>query len=297
MTTTDTTTASEPTLRKFDFKLLDKRANTMVLITPEDAEKLLADHNHRNRSVKESKINKWVNAMKAGRWDPDASDIKVDFNGDLVDGQHRLIACVRAGVPIGTLLRTGIHPETQRRVDIGASRTTADTFKLEGIPWSTNNAAAIMLRRRYEEGEARGLKVTSNLRIDLSPDEVLDYYRQHPEHEKMTTHADRMYRIGPGIARTVYFAALPMFAAVDEADAFRFAGAFVNGEWGGPGSPLQALVRYMSQARTPGVPGFRAHNVNERHLLALVKTWNAWRMIEPLDKVRVADSDPLIPIV
>jgi hypothetical protein len=291
------TTPTEPTLRKFDFKLLDKRGNTMVLITPEDAEALLADHNRHNRSVKESKINKWVTAMKAGRWDPDASDIKVDFNGDLIDGQHRLIACVRAGVSIGTLLRTGLNPETQRRVDIGAARTTADTFKLEGIPWANNTAAAILLRRRYEEGEARGLKVTSNLRIDLSPDEVLDYFRANPSHEKYPTLADRMYRIGPGIARTVYFAALPMFADADDAEAERFAEAFVNGEWGGPGSPLQALVRYMSQARTPGVPGYRAQNVNERHLLALVKTWNAWRMNEPLDKVKVADNDPLIPVV
>lgn len=290
-------TSSSPELRPFTFKMLDKRQNVMVLITPQDAEKLIGDHNHHNRLVKEAKVAKWTRVMAAGRWDPDASDIKVDFNGDLIDGQHRLLACMRAGVPIGTLLRTGLNPETQRRVDIGAARTTADTFKLEKIGWATNNAAAILLRRRYEEGEARGLTVVGKLRIEMSPDEVLEYYRAHPEHEKMLSKADSMYRIGPGMARTVYFAALAMFAASDEDDAHRFADAFLSGEWGGPGSPMQSLVRYMSQARTPGLTGKRDRNVNERHLLALVKAWNAWRMQQPLDKISITDNDQLIPVV
>ena len=287
----------DPQIRPFDFKMLDSRDNQLVLITPEQALALLEDHNPHNRAIKDRSIARWATEMQAGRWDPDASDIKVDTTGNLIDGQHRLMGCVRAGVPFGTLLRTGLRPESMRRVDIGVRRTTADTFKLEGIQWSTNVAAAIMLRQRYEEGEARGLKVTSNLRIDMSPDATLAYYREHPEHEKMVLPADRMYRIGPGIARTVYFAALPMFAHHDEADAYRFSDAFVGGEWGGPGSPIQALVRYLSQARTPGVPGFRAHNVNERHLLALVKAWNAWRMNESIDRIKVSDSDPLIPLV
>lgn len=287
----------EPEIRPFDFKMLDTRANQLVLITPEQALALLEDHNPHNRTIKDRSIIRWADEMKSGRWDPDASDIKVDVNGNLIDGQHRLMGCVRAGVPFATLLRTGLKPETSRRVDVGVRRTTADTFKLEGISWATNAAAAIMLRRRYEEGEARGLKVTSNLRLDMSPDVMLAYYREHPEHEKMVTPADRMYRIGPGIARTVYFAALPMFSAMDEADAHRFADQFVGGEWGGPGSPIQALVRYMSQARTPGVPGFRAANVNERHLLALVRAWNAWRMEEPLERITVRDNDQLIPLV
>jgi len=284
-------------LRPFNFKMLDKKQNVMVLISPADADKLLTDHNHHNRNVKESKIGRWTRAMAEGHWDPDASDIKTDTNGDLLDGQHRLIACVRSGVAFGTLLRTGIEPETQRRVDIGAARTIGDTFKLEGISWATNNSAAILLRRRYEEGEARGLRVTGKLRYDMSPDEVLAFYRAHPEHESMLTKADQMYRIGPGMARTVYFCALAMFAAQDEADANRFADAFLSGEWGGPGSPLQALVRYLSQARTPGKTGQRDRNVNERHLLAMVKAWNAWRMNEHLDKITITDNDQLIPLV
>jgi hypothetical protein len=281
----------------FNFKLLDKRQNVMVLITPEDAQALLDDHNPRNRNIAEANVARWTREMKAGRWDPDASDLKVDVNGNLIDGQHMLMACVRAGVPFGTLLRTGIQPETMHRVDIGRRRTTSDTFKIEGIAWATNNAAAILLRCRYEEAEADGKKVFSNLRLDMSPDMQLDFYRAHPAHEKFTTLADQMYRIGPGIARTVYFAALPMFAEKDEPDAVRFAEAFINGDWGGPGSPLQALIRYLSQARTPGVPGHRARNVNERHLLALVKTWNAWRMDQPLERLTIKDTEPLVPVV
>lgn len=284
-------------LKKFTFPMLDKRGNVMVEISPDDARSLLEDHNPRNRTVKESGVRRWTRELKAGNWDPDASDIKIDHDGNLIDGQHRLLACVRSGVPLGTLLRTGLDPRTQSRVDVGMKRTTADTFRIAGVSWATNIAAAILLRIRYQEGEAQGKRISSDLRIDpLTSDESLDYLRAHPLHEKMATPADSMYRIGPGIARTVYFAALPMFAEVDEADAIRFADAFVDGEWGGPGSPMQALVRYLSSARTPGVPVARARNINERHLLALVKAWNAWRLNQPLDRLKVGDSEALVPV-
>lgn len=288
---------SAPKLKPFNKLMLNSRGNHMVTITPMQAQDLLDHHNAHNRPMKEAGVRRWTTEIKAGRWDPDASDIKVDWEGRLIDGQHRLSACVRAEMPIGTLIRTGLNPQTQRRVDVGIKRNTADTFKMEGIPWATNTAAGILLRIRYEEGEARGMKVTSKIRPDVSPDMALDYLREHPMHEKMTLPADRMYRIGPGIARTVWFAAMAMFAEQDEADAVRFSDAFLSGEWGGPGSPIQALVRFLSQARTPGLPGFRSSHVNERHLLALVKAWNAWRMQQPLDRLTVKDTDPFIPVV
>lgn len=288
---------SEPKLKPFTKLLLRQRSNTMVLITPAQAQDLLDNHNARNRAMKAQGVRRWAAEIEAGRWDPDASDIKVDWNQNLIDGQHRLAACVLADKAIGTLLRTGLNPDTQRRVDVGIKRNTSDTFKMEGIPWATNTAAGILLRIRYEEGEARGLKVTAKIRPEVSPDMSLEYFRAHPMHEKMQIHADRMYRIGPGIARTVWFAALPMFAEADEADALRFSEAFVSGEWGGPGSPIQALVRFLSQARTPGIPGFRSSHVNERHLLALVKAWNAWRMQDNLTKIVIKDTDPFIPVV
>lgn len=288
---------TDPTLKPFSFDMLDRRGNQLVEIDPRHAKALLTDHNPHNRPLKEAAIRRWVIEMQAGRWDPDASDIKIDADGNLLDGQHRLHACVRAEVPFGTLLRTGLKAETQRRVDTGTRRTTGDTFKLAGIPNATTVAAAIILRRRYEEGEARGLRVTSKIRPEVSPEAALEYFDAHPMHEKMATVADRMYRIGPGVAKTVWFAALPMFAEADEADAMRFADAFLAGEWGGPGSPITALVRYLSQVRTVAAPGFRTTHVNERNLLALVKAWNAWRMQQALDKLTIRDADPFVPVV
>lgn len=296
-TITEPRPQTEARLKPFTKLLLNSRGNHMVTISPMQAQDLLDHHNPRNRPLKEAGVRRWATEMQAGRWDPDASDIKFDANGMLIDGQHRLSACVRSEVPMGTLIRTGLNPDTQRRVDVGIKRNTADTFKMEGIPWATNTAAGILLRIRYEEGESRGLKVTSKIRPDVSPDRALDYLRDHPMHEKMQLPADRMYRIGPGIARTVWFAAMAMFGESDEEDARRFSEAFLSGEWGGPGSPIQALVRFLSQARTPGIPGFRSSHVNERHLLALVKAWNAWRMNQSLDRLTVKDTDTFIPVV
>jgi len=60
---------------------------------------------------------------------------------------------------------------------------------------------------------------------------------------------------------------------------------------------MQALLRYVSSARTPGIPGQKARAVNERHLLAIVKAWNAWRMDQPLERIKIAQDEPLVPVV
>lgn len=288
------TMMEDPEVVEWDDEWLVRRGIYLTLITPEVAARLL-EANTNNRRLKERSITQWAEEMTAGRWDPDASDIKIARTGELIDGQHRLHACVRAGVPFPTVVRTGLATATKAHIDIGVKRTVSDIFRMEQVPWATNTAAAIVLRRDYIEGEAEGAKVNDQRRHSKStPEGALEFLREHPMHEKMNQLADQMYRVGPNVARTVYFAFLPMAAEQDEAGARAFAESFVSGEIAGAGNPVLALTRYVASARVP--QGLRIRNINQRNLLALVKAWNAWRTGSPLERLVVRDTDALQPL-
>lgn len=292
-----------PEVKEWDDEWMVRRGTHVVLVTPELAEKWLADRNPNNRKISKAAVDRWVIEMKAGRWDADASDIKFARTGELIDGQHRLAACVKAGVAFPTTVRTGLSLDTKRRVDVGLRRNTSHTFQMEGVYEANNVAAAINLRLRYEEAESRGLKLdaspsTRRNIVALSPDAALEYLSKHPEHAKTAPMSSRMHKTGPGISKSVWFAFMAMAAAVDERDAFAF-GREVLGEETRPGSPVMALYRYLAAIAARPRTGklVQERNASDKALTALLTVWNAWRMDEPLERVVVHDTDPFIPIV
>jgi hypothetical protein len=291
-----------PEVKEWDPEWMVRRGTHIVLVTPELAQEWL-ERNTNNRKLSRANVQRWKGEMIAGRWDPDASDIKFARTGELIDGQHRLQACIEANVPFPTTIKTGLSLDTKRRVDIGKKRGVADTFTIERVSHANQVAASIMLRLRYEAAESRGmtLDASPSVRRDvvaLSPDAALEYLRAHPEHEKMAQTADHLYKVGPGITRSVYLAFLAMASAVDEAETRLFADEVTGGDMR-PNSPVMALMRYLAALAARPKTGklVQERNASDKHLTALLTVWNAWRMEEPLDRVVVRDTDPFIPVV
>ena len=94
----------------------------------------------------------------------DGSAVRFDTNGVLLDGQHRLDACIKAGVPIKTLMVTGIDPEASIIMDTGAKRTASDMLKLQGVSDANGNtiAAAIRILIGYSTGEVNQVRATNS---------------------------------------------------------------------------------------------------------------------------------------
>lgn len=283
-----------PELREFDPEWLVRRGNYLTLITPDVAKELL-DRNTNNRRPKTRAIQKYVRDMQAGKWDPDASDIKVARTGELLDGQNRLLACVEADVPFPTLLRTGLHKDTRNHVDTGVARSIADAFQMAGVAHHTHVAAAVMLRARYEHGMQRGNTPWLDRRINYTHAEALDYLERHPTFTKVLVDAQGMYSAGSTIPRSVYIAGLSMMAESSEKKAREFADTFIHGDMHGIGDPLLAFTRYLATAKLPRTQGRVSRAGAERHLLALITAWNAWRQDEKLERIHMRDTDPLVP--
>jgi hypothetical protein len=105
------------------------------VITPAMAQEYLKFNTENYRSINNVRVISYAADMKAGRWQLNGEGIKFDTNGTLIDGQHRLQAIVRAGVPIEMLVIRGIEAGTNL-YDIGAGRSLAQISKAMGISYS-----------------------------------------------------------------------------------------------------------------------------------------------------------------
>jgi len=70
-----------------------------LTITPSIAKGYL-ENNQNNRRVKDTKVKLYAREMMAGRWKEGTAEfIKISKAGNVLDGQHRLLAIIMANKP------------------------------------------------------------------------------------------------------------------------------------------------------------------------------------------------------
>jgi len=141
----------------------DTQAAHFVNVTPVEAAAMMLRNTH-NRTIRRDHVANLARDMAQGSWVMDGSAVRFDTNGALLDGQHRLAACIKAGVPIKTLMITGLDPETSIIMDTGAKRTASDMLKLQGVSDANGNtiAAAIRILIGYSTGEVNQVRATNS---------------------------------------------------------------------------------------------------------------------------------------
>lgn len=102
----------------------------VVTITPEIAEDWLQANTH-NRELRESRVQYFMNELKAGRWRLTHQGIAFSPNRVLLDGQHRLWAIALAGIPAPMMVTVNLPENSQEAIDVGI-RNTADILTLGG---------------------------------------------------------------------------------------------------------------------------------------------------------------------
>lgn len=100
-------------------------------ITPEIAAAYL-EHNMKNRSLSSSTVNAYAADMRAGNWQLNGEAIKFNKRGELIDGQHRLMAVVLSGVTISMVVIRDID-EDVNVMDYGRKRSITDILRIGGM--------------------------------------------------------------------------------------------------------------------------------------------------------------------
>lgn len=96
-------------------------------ITPDAAECYLS-RNEGNRYARPMHIERLAKKIREGRWLLSHQAIAFDDQGDLIDGQHRLMAIVKAGRPALLIVIRGLRRQSMTCVDENTRRTVADVY-------------------------------------------------------------------------------------------------------------------------------------------------------------------------
>lgn len=119
---------------------------TQKTITPEIATQMLSANVH-NRRLNAKRIQTLMSDMKNGNWTESPQPICFDTQNKLIDGQHRLSAVVRSGVPV--VMTVAYDVPRNAVLDKGLERSTGDALFMRGvisIEMSKRDAQAVVNR-------------------------------------------------------------------------------------------------------------------------------------------------------
>jgi hypothetical protein len=102
-----------------------------VKIDPNLAKDLLT-LNTRNRPVKNPLVKQYTADMTDGKWSFTGDVINIDWNGELINGQHRLLSIINSNTIQTFHIQTGLDPDSFAKMDIGRVRSNADTLSIQG---------------------------------------------------------------------------------------------------------------------------------------------------------------------
>jgi len=103
----------------------------LVTITPEMAEEMLKK-NIGNRKINQANVNRIAADMATGNYRLNGETIKVSSNGEILDGQHRLLAAVKSGMTFRTYIVYNVERESIGTIDMGKGRSVADSLNVMG---------------------------------------------------------------------------------------------------------------------------------------------------------------------
>lgn len=171
-------------------KQLTPHAHAKVeIITPSLAEEYLKQ-NASNRPIRANHVRRLAAEMPTWKMNGDA--IRFSANGRLIDGQHRLAACVESGIAFSSFVVRGLEESVFDTIDQCKVRTAGDIIHIAGEKNSSDMARALTLLWRLENGalgeasypnSRERIEVLSrhpNLRISIDYGVALDVNRIIP---------------------------------------------------------------------------------------------------------------------
>lgn len=237
----------------------------LQLVTPQKAERWLKK-NEVNRRLRDSHITRLARDMDEGRWELNGESVKFDSAMNLLDGQHRLMACVRAGKPFYTVVVYDVRPEAMKNIDIGIKRQFSDRLKLEGVEkYHTLIASITSMFHEFETNASGGNRA--------SHEELAEVYGTHAlEFVKAASFVSEA-RVGPsGVNLTAAALAFMFFSRTAPNVAEEYITACVSGEAITRQHPAWTVRAKVQRAKDQGQPLKR-----NDHFAIIVRGWNAQR--------------------
>ena len=245
--------------------------NTQVItITPTKAAAMLAK-NPRNRRIRQSHVQRLAGAMSRGEWQLNGEAMKLDPNGSIIDGQHRLLAVVKSGVTIKTLVIYDMSFAIQHTMDQGARRSIGDVLNWRGEKDGKNLAGALRFIWLHEQGNPNAgiANFTPNIAIAL-----LD---EHPQLRESMLPARRLYdaiRYRPTLGGFIHY----HLSSIDRDDGEHFFDHLMSGANLADDSPILMIREAVQDEVDISRRAYAGIRPSPTRIWALtIKAWNAYR--------------------
>ena len=253
----------------------------IVIITPDTAKKLLTK-NPNNRNVKDANVLFLVKEIKEDRWVLNGEPIIIDTNGHIVDGQHRLWACVDSDLPISSLIVIGVSPDVLNTIDTGTKRIAKDCLDMHNSANSSLTASTIKLVNQFERGTYSDLGSTNRV---MSNQQVIDYY--YDNQNKLDNSINigmNLYKKCNKIISSSIIAGLHfLFDRKSRSQAEEFFNKLCTGIGLEEGSPITALRNKLTREAVDG-----NQNMSQKDKVQnIIFAWNKFRAGEKCKLIKV----------
>lgn len=233
-----------------------------------------------NRRPKQVKILKFVRDIQAGRWRFTGEAIKFDTHGQMIDGQNRCEAVIRADRPITVLVIHGLDRETQRVMDSGTPRSVRDALKFAGYEKTKDLSAAISTHSAWTNGEFKHCMSTLGFSARPTNEEAIEYLDAYPELIEAAAEATNLYGRGVRLPIGALATAILETRSIDPEASFDFFNRAAELRTNGIGDPVSTLLKRVTAMRD----GARAI-LPSTALYMLFRSWNAFRDQEELKRL------------
>lgn len=253
---------------------MTKTAN-FVTITPKQAAKMLETHQDvveksglvaLNRIINDNTVTQYANDMKNGAWVPNGESIKTAKSGRILDGQHRLWACVQAGVPFKTLLVEGFEESEVDDVfvttDIGRVKIPSAFLTASGVQYGGFVAPAaryILCYNRHKSMTKKHMVTTP---------EVVRFGKDHSD--RLVDSAAFIVKYQGYAPGSILCAWHYLMFEKNQEEAAKFIVDLKDGAGLSKGDPVHAMRERLIQGK-----GSKTHRINAQTVFALgLNMWN-----------------------
>lgn len=258
-----------------------------VIITPEAADKILREHNRPegNRRILATQLSLLSRSILAGDFILTGETIIFDTNGNVINGQHRLTACVEANRSIPALVVLGVAANAFSVLDQHAKRTVGQVLQMLNHTNANALGASLMVLNNflstgimYRAGH--GMTVGENLRL------LAEHPGLHNTIAFLGSHAKGTRLFG---STSIPIVGHYVFRHIDPAAADLFFASFIDFkipdgvQWEAP----HLLLKRLSSAGMD-----RGKKLVPRLVSALlIKAWNAYYENRPCKVLKFSDEE------
>jgi len=247
-------------------------------VTPEMAKKWLDSLNQINRKISHLIVDRYANEMVAGRWIITNEGIGFNGDGKLIDGQHRLAACVKSNLSFNTVIVTGLNKTAQTVVNTGKQRYFQDVLSMRGH--KNVIVLATVIRYLYAYKKLSPMR-ENTIRTYQNYELLYSFYKTLNEDEiseaqnKMTC----LYRKVNILSTTISTFAFIIFAEVSKHHASDFFKKLYLGTDLTENDAILSLRNTLIEMKSDKV-----YWNNMQKIKAIFTTWNCYRLKKPLGK-------------